>query len=665
MALGLVVLAAGTGYVGFRLAVGGSARTHDGSLDIGDRPGPPRSPESGAGTRPRIGPIRVMTEGPRNGRPGEPTDRQSQALAAFDGDVEASPVTGSVTNEDKESVPAARVAVRLMTAGARHSRIGDVVASTLTDAEGRFSLVGFHRLGERYVLDVTHPEYALARTPPVNPLKPSTTRRDVVLVPGVHIAGTITNQEGNPLTGVEVTAYDLDLVSLSPGGRVEGRATTDNQGRYEIEHLRRGTKRVVTRAHGLANGQQSPVRLGASVETLDFRLAAGHHIAGRVIDGDTGMGIGDVVVRAQPVGSAQIPSRGGSPARSATGAGGKSGDTARTAPDGTFRIAGLTRSQHVVSVVRGLGEVGTVNATPGGEDIELRVRLQGTIAGRVVDAATGDPITRFSFTVSRGPRPALVSPAGTRRVADPNGAFAALDVAPGSHHLIVDAPGYARGMAGPVETSLGERVAGVVVRLERAILVHGRVVDAGGSPIAGAGVSIVEELQMAASTTHPGILPQRRMDVHRSGVTTFADGSYLVPNVGKGRFHLTVGDPPRHIVTQTESFTLIGGEGSVEVSEVVLSRAATVTGTVFDEAGRPDYNAVVAAFPAVRVNGDALLSVGTDAQGRYRLEGLRSGTWRIAVTVSRGRMKMKARNGSEGRTVTLESGGRTNVDFRD
>ena len=36
----------------------------------------------------------------------------------------------------------------------------------------------------------------------------------------------ITNQEENPLAGVEVTAYDLDLVSLSPGGRVEGRGTT-------------------------------------------------------------------------------------------------------------------------------------------------------------------------------------------------------------------------------------------------------------------------------------------------------------------------------------------------------------------------------------------------------------------------------------------------------
>ena len=56
---------------------------------------------------------------------------------------------------------------------------------------------------------------------------------------------------------------------------------------------------------------------------------------------------------------------------------------------------------------------------------------------------------------------------------------------------------------------------------------------------------------------------------------------------------------------------------------------------------------------------------GTDAQGHYRLEGLRPGTWRIAVTVARGRAKMDTRNGSGGRTVTLVPGGTVSVDFRD
>ena len=173
------------------------------------------------------------------------------------------------------------------------------------------------------------------------------------------------------------------------------------------------------------------------------------------------------------------------------------------------------------------------------------------------------------------------------------------------------------------------------MRLERGIVVHGRVVDDEGDPIAGAGVLIVEEVEVGASATHPGILPQRRIDAARSAGTTFADGSYLLANVGQGRFHLTVGKLPQHVSTDTESFTLIGGEGTIALSEVVLARAATVTGIVFDDAGRPDHAAVVTAFPQVRMSGGPPSPAGTDAQGHYRLEGLRPGTWRMRLTDDR------------------------------
>ena len=662
VAIGLVVLAAGTGYLGFRLATRAGTDTYDGPLDIG---APPASTPRISGIGSSAGPIRVMTDGPESTERGETSAPKSRALTVFETDVEAQPVIGLVTNTDSVPVRDARVEARLMTARASRSLIGEVVATTSTDVRGQFSLSGFQRLGEQYVLDVTHPEYALVRTPSIDPLRPSTTMRDIVLGSGAHVAGTISNEGGTPLAGVEVTAYDLELVSLSVGGSEEGRATSDAQGRYEIKHLRGGRKRVVARAPGLANAEVSLLKVRASVETLDFKLAAGHILSGRVVDADTGAGIGDVLVRARPVGSSPTPSRGGSSVRRRPGGGFQTGETTKTAPDGSFRIAGLTRFQHVLSAVRGREEVGTINAMPGDEAVELRMRIQGAIAGRVIDAATGEPVTRFSVTVSRGPRPALVSAAATRRIADPDGAFTALDVAPGIHHVVVEAPGYATGMAGPVETGLGDRVGGVEVRLERGIVVHGRVVDDEGEPIAGAGVLIVEEVEVGASATHPGILPQRRIDAARSAGTTFADGSYLLANVGQGRFHLTVGKLPQHVSTDTESFTLIGGEGTIALSEVVLARAATVTGIVFDDAGRPDHAAVVTAFPQVRMSGGPPSPAGTDAQGHYRLEGLRPGTWRIAVTVARGRAKMDTRNGSGGRMVTLVPGGTASVDFRD
>lgn len=665
MTLGLLVLAAGAGYLGFRLATGGSPGTHDGPLEISsehDPLEPPPNPTGDGGGRP----IRVMTEGPPGSRPGGPARNKSEALQAYDGDVEARPVTGLVRNEDGDAVPGALVAARLLTTGASRPLIGDVVASTRTDAEGHFEITGFLRLGETYVLDVSHPEYALTRTSPVEPLKPTTTTQNVVLSAGVHVAGTITDQNGTPLSGVELTAYDLELVSLSPDGIVEGSATSDARGRYEIPHLRLGTKRVVARSHGLANAQRSPLRVRASVETLDFRLAVGHHISGSVVDADTGTGIPDVVVRAQPVGSTPITPRGGSSARLRPGrAAGKTGDTTTTGADGTFRIDGLSGGQHVVSVVSGPGTAVSVNATPGDKDVVLRVQLQGVIAGKVIDAATGEPVTRFSFTVSRGPRPAQTSPAAARRVADPNGAFSAMGVAPGRHHVVVQAPGYAIGIAGPIETGLGERVSGVVVSLERGIIVHGRVVDGSGKPIPGARVAIIEEVQMAASASHPGIVPQRRINALRGATTTFADGSYLLPNVGKGSFHLAVGNPPEHIITETDSFTLTGGEGTIELSDAVLVRAASVTGIVLNGRGRPDHSAVVTAFPDGRVRGGLTLPASTDASGRYRLQGLHPGTWRIAVTVSEGRAKLNARISSSGRTVTLDPGATANVDFRD
>jgi hypothetical protein len=120
---------------------------------------------------------------------------------------------------------------------------------------------------------------------------------DFALQPGAKICGTVTDQADSPLQGVEIDF--LDPLTLEGFGQV----FTDDQGRYCSPLEQPGTYEV--HAYPNRSGLQyvdapypTPIPLseGEQVNNIDFKLASGGTVCGRVIDQQSSAGIADLWV---------------------------------------------------------------------------------------------------------------------------------------------------------------------------------------------------------------------------------------------------------------------------------------------------------------------------------------------------------------------------------
>src|SRR5690606_31681707 len=82
-------------------------------------------------------------------------------------------------------VAGARIELRDLLPGPWEQPVpGNLVTEVSSDAEGKFSVKGCFRPGERYVLRVVHPDFAAARSRPIDPLLPATLDQVVYLGAG-------------------------------------------------------------------------------------------------------------------------------------------------------------------------------------------------------------------------------------------------------------------------------------------------------------------------------------------------------------------------------------------------------------------------------------------------------------------------------------------------
>ncbi len=620
---------------------------HQGPMVL--EPAPPRpAAVEGPSSSPDV-PIVVTTAGARGRQDAARPREISQALRAFSAESLRDTVTGLVRDEEGERVAGATVTARLLLAVGSEDTGGEVVASTVTDEDGAYTVGGFLRVGERYVIDVSHDAYAVGRSGVVDPLDPATATQDLVLREGVSIRGSVRDRVGAPLGGAVVAVHDLRLSTRDPGAGPERQARTDLDGNYVLEHLRPGVKRVVVGAQGMTTVQRMPVHLRADLADLSFRLNPGRVIAGSVVDAGTGAGVRDVVLRARAVaGSANATW------------------TARTDANGAFRLTGVAEGLHNISIVEGPGLGIGVNARGGEQDVKLAVEPRCRVEGVVMDGATGQPVTSFSVSLTQATGPVQVMDGARQREQHPRGAFSTSIGSPGRYRVLVEAPGFAIGVSRAIELEVGRAVTGVVIELERGVAVQGRVVTPSGDPIASARLFAVQELELAPN--RPGstsLVKKTRVNARRSVARTFTDGSYVLPNLGRGRFHLQVGCPPLFVKTRTDSFELGGGEQMVALTDVVLQEGASVTGVVFDPRGSPDYNAFVTAVPrSGRPSSRDVASGGTDARGRYRIDGLVPGTYTLRVTRPQRSTATAPASADGERSVILRAGLNDGVDFR-
>ena len=415
------------------------------------------------------------------------------------------------------------------------------------------------------------------------------------------IRGRVTSANGVPVRGAEVRVRD-------PNGRENRLATTDEEGRYQVDNLVPGEWSVSAAKGGFITqqyGQRGPFSTAqpitlAARQRLDahFVLRPGGAIAGRLFDE-----YGDPVAGARVQALRQRYER-GRRQLSTAGVGDQTDDT------GAFRLYALPPGDYYLAAsLRAAGAVGIIDATVGvptyypgtsslGEAQRLRLGPGEEMAGigfavepvrsvtvsGVVVLASGAPARDTTVALlSAGDFSVVSTPLGNFGRTGTDGGFTMPNVAPGSYRLQARAGRVFDPMGGQGEEALvplvvgPEGVSGLTVTTISTPPIVGTVVADSGTalPTTPIGIGVREPTSSAEFQ-----VTARRPDAPGGAVT------FRLPGM-LGQLVLTVDSPRgwmlKHVELEgrdiTDRFFELRG-ASPDVRVTLTNRITRVSGTI-------------------------------------------------------------------------------------
>ncbi|MHC4860693.1 MAG: sigma-70 family RNA polymerase sigma factor, partial [Planctomycetota bacterium] len=447
-------------------------------------------------------------------------------------------------------------------------------------------------------------------------------RQDVRLSRGGKVRGRVTIGPDEPASGALVMLYGR-------GWRGDLRVTAEEDGTFVFPAVTPGPATIRAVAEGcyqpgydgtaaIWNHAECPAGLvvPANDEVVkDVVLVRGGTVEGVVLDPDRRPLLG-VEVFVHPGGN----------------------DRGVTDGEGRFLMGGVHPGEgKVVIPCRGPGwslrewaaagksEPFTVTAGEPVTGIEVVLRPGGILAGKVVDE-DGRPVPGAGLW--------LVSPGQIARFAETwsllpsapvaaDGSFRIEHIYADAVGLVASADGYGDASVPEIRLAPGETREGVELVLTRERRVSGRVVDEEGRAIAGAAIRIVRRR---------GEHAVRMLGPIRA--VTGADGAFHVGGLSDAAYALTA-------LRSGFADTSVAITGDVDDLVVTMTPGLAIAGVVVDrKTGAPIAGVVVEAEARY---GDPALPhqsgrTRTDANGRFRLAGLRKGAYQLVVaSASRGR----------------------------
>lgn len=323
--------------------------------------------------------------------------------------------------------------------------------------------------------------------------------------------------------------------------------------------------------------------------------------------------------------------------------------TARTADDGSFELGPLPADDLVVTAVDdALGSIEKEHRRRDPTTLELRIPVGQVVEGKIVDATSREPITGASVTWSYAPARKTVSAEdGSFRFA---GVPADLEKQYGRWvHIAVEHPRYQNSLSRE-EWTQGKSIQ---IALKPQPGAHGIVVDASGSPVAGARVAIEA----------PGLPPEililaRETSFRPGGVFSSAEGRFevcaglWVPGSGAidivathpahGRGRVTLKPTPSAADPEPRGETRVTLQSDEDLT-IVLRPGAQLEAMVRDASGAPVKQARVSLERSADLPPTAALlkevlsglvaSVGfTDESGHATLRNLEPGKYDLVAS---------------------------------
>lgn len=485
------------------------------------------------------------------------------------------------------------------------------IDTVTTDAQGQYRFDEVHA-GKSFYLGARHAEYRLVQTttgrlvPSVEKVMP-----DLVITPGAVFEGYVSDVANNPVGDADVhldSVYMLGYDYASPD-RVS--TTTDASGYFRIENVPVGLRRAAIEAEGYANhiSKQIEFRDDASqTEALNFRLEVATPIGGDLV-GPEGEPIVGAEVWAVLASQAENSCRG----------------RAVSDETGRFLINGLRNGVYrVTAIAPGYQDGGKPGVQSGEVSLHIEMKALPGVRGTAL-GSDGTPLANFSASLRTvDPSRELYSSVGqTWGFEDAEeGAFQVPAPNPGEYVVVVEAPGYAPTSSEPVQVHADGPLAEVTVTMGAGGGISGRVLGADGAGLAGARVSTWDHT--IADDPFLGIWDTSLAT--RASATTGADGTFTLGNLHPATYRLFVSHAS-HAPTVATDIAVNDGSNT-EAGDLRLSSGGSVEGYVQDTDGQALGNAVVYL---IATEGQQRFEGRSDAQGQYRIDNVRPGTYLVVA----------------------------------
>ena len=431
-------------------------------------------------------------------------------------------------------------------------------------------------------------------------------KRGVVLtIPiGVAVTGRVVDRNGKPVADAAVYATEAQGGGSNFVRRIMrfGERNDDNVVKTAADgtfttRVKPGTYNFRVVREGFATKAIASRQIGAGAPPIEITLDPGVALAGRITRG--GAGLEGVTVDIFGEESAA--------------------DSAKTGPDGSFRIEGLTPGQAMMNISKTEESVQQFRpVTIPSENLVIDLPVGASVSGRVVEKGSGNPVREFDagYSAARGGGGMMfMGPGITKHFTSDDGSFVLEHVPPGAVNITVTAAGFTQGRAQNINVEDGKPVENVEVQLEHGTHVTGRVTSADGAPLSGVSVMVMAG-GMRRFPGGPGT----------SASVTDANGEYSLENVESGEKTFTF-ERSGYLATQ-KSATISGSDARVDAQ---MNTGLRITGIVVTDSGVPQADASVTASSA----SDSAFggrSTRTDANGQFEMADLTPGRYSFSAS---------------------------------
>jgi protocatechuate 3,4-dioxygenase beta subunit len=390
-------------------------------------------------------------------------------------------------------------------------------------------------------------------------------------------------------------------------------------GHFEFKNVYPVSKQLTCMAEGYGTQVRTPINVEGKPDeqvTVDFTLDVAQPIAGRVVGSD-GAGIKGAKILAFNTGN-NVSFRG----------------EATSLDDGQFQLNDLHPGSYILQCnATGYRQQKHTRVATGNMDVQIDMMAQARVEGRVVEAASGNPIQNFTCSVRRvAPQQAGGIAASEETGIQENfsgrtdGTFTLSGLDPGTYVIRASAPDAAPTLSETFSVVENQSVANILVRVTRGGSIKGRVVGPDGNGIAGAMVSTHDDQfdEDPMESIFGGLVPT---NVTERKTRTDSQGKFEIRFLTPEKYQIRV-QHPNYTREKMRALVVVEGQPT-DVGAIALKVGGTIKGTVYDAAGK----ALPRGFVHLESEeGDLVYDVRTDSDGRYVFVHVRPGNYTLSAT---------------------------------